>query len=131
MGLARISWNSVRVCSKLRTGLFRVLYQGSRFSPSGCIAYSHSIVGTCGLAIILKRENLASQTHQGPASEGFDPIVGAMAGDRRGACVGAGRLDAGGRAVDRPAFNHGAHAAPGAGMDTQQALSRTLRVHSA
>src|ERR1017187_582472 len=35
MGLASISWNSVRVCSKLRTGLFRVLHPGTRFGRQG------------------------------------------------------------------------------------------------
>src|SRR5580704_1761073 len=48
MGLASISWNSVRVFSKLRTGLFRVLYQGTRFGTVRRIAYAHSIVGTPG-----------------------------------------------------------------------------------
>src|SRR5580692_3617283 len=46
MGLASISWNSVRVFSKLRTGLFRVLYDGTRFGTARRIAYAHSIVGT-------------------------------------------------------------------------------------
>src|ERR1700756_320928 len=46
MGLASISWNSVRVFSKSRTGLFRVLYQGTRFGTAKRIAYAHSIVGT-------------------------------------------------------------------------------------
>src|SRR5258708_39097961 len=35
MGLASISWNSVRVFSKLGTGLFRVLYHGARFGTEG------------------------------------------------------------------------------------------------
>ena len=48
MGLASISWNSVRVCSKLRNWLFRVLYQGSIFGTVTRIAYAHSIVGTHG-----------------------------------------------------------------------------------
>src|SRR6202789_2862237 len=46
MGLASISWNSVRVFSKLRNGLFRVLYQQTRFGTARRIAYAHSIVGT-------------------------------------------------------------------------------------
>jgi hypothetical protein len=53
--LASISWNSVRVFSKLRTGLFRVLYHGSRFGTAGRIAYAHSIVGT----LVLERPGLA------------------------------------------------------------------------
>src|ERR1700733_15582921 len=46
MGLESISWNSVRVFSKLCTGLFRVLYQRTRFGTARRIAYAHSIVGT-------------------------------------------------------------------------------------
>src|SRR5436189_1265228 len=46
MGLARISWNSVRVFSKLRTGLFRVLYHGTGFGTARGTAYAHSMVGT-------------------------------------------------------------------------------------
>src|SRR3954470_1564925 len=46
MGLPRISWNSVRVFSKSRTGLLRVLYHGRRFGTAGRIAYAHSTVGT-------------------------------------------------------------------------------------
>src|SRR6202034_3964547 len=45
MGLASISWNSVRVFSKLRNGLFRVLYHAARFGTAKRIAYAHSICG--------------------------------------------------------------------------------------
>src|SRR5215475_5784465 len=49
----------------------------------------------------------------------------------RGASVVAGRADLGGGAVDRPAHNRSAPAAPLAGLDPPHALSRTLQVHSA
>jgi len=42
-----------------------------------------------------------------------------------------GRADDCGRAVGRPTDNRGAHAAANAGMDSPQALSRTLQIHSA
>src|ERR1700691_2696401 len=35
MGLASISWNSVRVFSKVCTGLFRVLHHRTRFGTAG------------------------------------------------------------------------------------------------
>src|ERR1700679_1676975 len=45
MGLARMSWNSVRVFSKLFTGLLKVLYDGTRFGTGRRIAYAHSNAG--------------------------------------------------------------------------------------
>jgi hypothetical protein len=61
MGLASISWNSVRVFSKLRTRLFRVLYHGARFGTATRIAYAHSIVGTPDLEHQSHKRGCAAQ----------------------------------------------------------------------
>ena len=68
-------------------------------------------------------------------SEEFPPIpgsiFGSMAWPRCGTAVVAGRAAAGGRAVVRPADDRGAHRTPHAGVDSRQAVSRTLPIHSA
>src|ERR1700733_2216844 len=46
MGLARISWNSVRVFSKSRTGAIESSIPRNQIWHSRRIAYAHSIVGT-------------------------------------------------------------------------------------
>jgi hypothetical protein len=43
MGLASISWNSVRVFSKSRKGLFRVLYHGTGFGTAG-VSLKHIVL---------------------------------------------------------------------------------------
>src|SRR5260370_37004082 len=54
-----------------------------------------------------------------------------MAGRRRGISLVACRADPGGRTVDRPTDDGGAHRAPLAGLDSPNAVSRTLQIHSA
>ena len=81
---------------------------------------------------ILNRDFAAGYKYQDPASpsEGLAPRVCSVAGYRLGASVVACRADPGGSTLDRPANNRSSHAAPGAGLDSPQAISRTLHIHS-
>src|ERR1700722_17851293 len=82
-------------------------------------------------AVILKCDCNAGQRHQAAAPDEFPPILYSMGCRRRGGALGGCGADAGGCAVDRPAYDSGAHAAPLAGLDSRRALSRTLRIRSA
>src|SRR5260221_5867714 len=90
-----------------------------------------SISGNPAQTMILRCDCNAGHTHQDSASDGLPPILYSMACHRRGASLVACRTDLCGSPVDRPIDNHGAHPTPLAGLDSPQAGSRTLPIHSA
>src|SRR5256885_15018307 len=90
-----------------------------------------------GESIILTRAELPGPprrtlpSHGAAATDGLRPILYSMGCYWRGGSLVACRADSGGRAVDRPTDDRGAHAAPFAGLEPTQTLSRTLQIHSA
>ena len=80
--------------------------------------------------IILKCESHSVSTLQGSSSQRHSSSHRHLARNRRGIALATGRVYPGGFPLDRPAHHRGPHRTPPAGMDTRQAVSPALSVHS-
>src|ERR1700690_5895 len=86
----------------------------------------YSVSGNPARSIILKCDCNPENKQQDPASDGHPLVLCSIACHQRGASLVACRADPCGRPVDRPTDHRGPRPAPRAGMDSPQAVSRTL-----
>src|ERR1700752_3395073 len=92
--------------------------------PAHLLAHRRAISGNPAQAVILKCDFNPEHAPPDPASDELPPILYSMARHRRGAFLVTCRADPRRRPVDRPTDNRGAHAAPLAGLESPQAVSR-------